>query len=405
MGKVGPIMDFKDYSTAERDTPEQAKFRQEVRDFLDKEVTAELRREAETNFFIPPGVIEFMRTLGAKGWLMPEWPKEYGGAGLSSAEKSILTEEAAAYGIRLGSPTDIVGPIVMRYGTEEQKKEWLPKISSGEAVFAIGYTEPNAGTDLAALEMRAVSDGDDYIVNGQKIFSTGAYQSTHHLLAVRTNVDVPKHRGISLLIADLRTPGITISPQWTIADERTDAVFYDDVRVPKKNRLGEENAGWLIIADALTVEREVVSYGHVDARVVVDKLIQYAKETKHNGKPLTEDPLVRQTLAQLAIEANIFRLFTHRLNWLLTKGTLSDWAAAMVKIWSAELTQRAANAGMQIMGLYGQLEPDSKWAPLEGYIELVYRFSVVMSFGGGSNELMRSLMAIKGMGLPREPRK
>jgi alkylation response protein AidB-like acyl-CoA dehydrogenase len=405
MGKVGPIMDFKDYSTAERDTPEQAKFRQEVRDFLDKEVTAELRREAETNFFIPPGVIEFMRTLGAKGWLMPEWPKEYGGAGLSSAEKSILTEEAAAYGIRLGSPTDIVGPIVMRYGTEEQKKEWLPKIASGEAVFAIGYTEPNAGTDLAALEMRAVPDGDDYIVNGQKIFSTGAYQSTHHLLAVRTNVDVPKHRGISLLIADLRTPGITISPQWTIADERTDAVFYDDVRVPKKNRLGEENAGWLIIADALTVEREVVSYGHVDARVVVDKLIQYAKETKHNGKPLTEDPLVRQTLAQLAIEANIFRLFTHRLNWLLTKGTLSDWAAAMVKIWSAELTQRAANAGMQIMGLYGQLEPDSKWAPLEGYIELVYRFSVVMSFGGGSNELMRSLMAIKGMGLPREPRK
>jgi len=404
MGKVGPIMDFKDYSTAERDTPEQAKFRQEVRDFLDKEVTAELRREAEVNFFIPPGVIAFMRTLGAKGWLMPEWPKEYGGAGLSSAEKSILTEEAAAYGIRLGSPTDIVGPIVMRYGTEEQKKEWLPKIASGEAIFAIGYTEPNAGTDLAALEMRAIPDGDDYIVNGQKIFSTGAYQSTHHLLAVRTNVDVPKHRGISLFIADLRTPGITISPQWTIADERTDAVFYDDVRVPKKNRLGEENAGWLIITDALTVEREVVSYGHVDARVVVDKLIQYAKETKHNGKPLTEDPLVRQTLAQLAIEANIFRLFTHRLNWLITKGTLSDWAAAMVKIWSAELTQRAANAGMQIMGLYGQLEPDSKWAPLEGYIELVYRFSVVMSFGGGSNELMRSLMAIKGMGLPREPR-
>jgi alkylation response protein AidB-like acyl-CoA dehydrogenase len=398
-------MDFKDYATAERDTPEQAKFRQEVRDFLGKEVTAELRREAEVNFFIPPGVVEFMRKLGAKGWLMPEWPKEYGGAGLSSAEKSIIAEEAAAYGIRLGSPTDIVGPVVMRHGTEEQKKEWLPKIASGEAVFAIGYTEPNAGTDLAALEMRAVSDGDDYIVNGQKIFSTGAYLSTHHFLAVRTNVDVPKHRGISLLIADLKTPGITISPQWTIADERTDAVFYDDVRVPKKNRLGEENAGWLIIADALTFEREVVSYGHVDAKVVVDKLIQYAKEAKYNGKPITEDPLVRQSLAQLAIEANIYRLFTHRVNWLITKGILSDWAAAMLKIWSAELTQRVANAGMQIMGLYGQLEPDSKWAPLEGYIELVYRFSVVMSFGGGSNELMRSLMAIRGMGLPREPRK
>jgi alkylation response protein AidB-like acyl-CoA dehydrogenase len=398
-------MDFKDYATAERDTPEQAKFRQEVRDFLGREVTAELRREAEVNFFIPPGVVEFMRKLGAKGWLMPEWPKEYGGAGLSSAEKSIIAEEAAAYGIRLGSPTDIVGPVVMRHGTEEQKKEWLPKIASGEAVFAIGYTEPNAGTDLAALEMRAVSDGDDYIVNGQKIFSTGAYLSTHHFLAVRTNVDVPKHRGISLLVADLKTPGITISPQWTIADERTDAVFYDDVRIPKKNRLGEENAGWLIIADALTFEREVVAYGHVDAKVVVDKLIQYAKEAKHNGKPLTEDPLVRQSLAQLAIEANIFRLFTHRVNWLITKGILSDWAAAMLKIWSAELTQRAANAGMQIMGLYGQLEPDSKWAPLAGYIELVYRFSVVMSFGGGSNELMRSLMAIKGMGLPREPRK
>lgn len=395
-------MDFKEYSAVEKDTQEQAKFRKEVRAFLAKEVTDELRRENETHFFIPPGTIEFQRKLGAKGWLMPELPKEYGGAGLSITERYIIAEEIAASGIRVaGVNSRLTGPVIQRYGTEEQKKEWLPALATGEIRFCLGYTEPNAGTDLAALETTAVPDGEDYIVSGQKLFSTGAHLSTHQLLAVKTNLNVSKYKGISLLMVDLKTPGITINALQTIADERTSEVYYDNVRVPKKNRLGEENAGWSILKDALTIEREVVSNDFVDLDAYVNKLIDYSKETEFHGIPLSKNPLVRQDLAQLTIEVNLLRLFTHRVNWLMRKGISSDSEAAMVKIWSSELAQRASNIGTRIMGLYGQLEPGSKWAPFEGFIELVYRFSVSMTFGGGSNELMRCLMATRGMGLPR----
>ncbi len=401
-------MDFKEYSDGAFDTEEQKKFRKEVRDWLDKNIPPELAKsdEEEISTTRMQKGREFARKLGAKGWLAPEWPKEYGGAGLSPELRHIIAQEVAARNVPLPAHTGnfqggIAGPAVMRFGTEEQKKEWGPRIAAG-AVFSLGYTEPNAGTDLASLQMRAVSDGDDYIVNGQKIFSGGVHTADYHWLLVRTNPNVPKHRGISLLMADLHSPGLTIKPLTLISGARTNEIFYDNVRVPKKNRVGTENEGWGITRTALTTER--ASLGTAPwGRLALDDLIKYVKETKRNGKLLSEDPFVRQSLAQCFMEVDILRLFNLRVGWMVDSGQSPEWTGAATKIWEAESSQRIANIGMQILGLACQLEPGSKWVPLKGRIEVGYRETVVRSFGGGSDELMRSLMATRGMGLPREP--
>lgn len=406
-------MDFKVArpEPVDTDTEEGRKFRQAVRDFLDKELTPDVLQERDRQRDRPYEtslkLMEFYRKLGAKGWtapLAPRWPKEYGGQERSKVEMRILAEELSARGVRESSEYGgIQSPIIMRHGSEWMKREFLPKIARGEISFSLGYTEPNAGTDLASLEMRAVRDGDDYVINGQKVYSTGAHFSTYHWLATRTDPTAPKHRGISLFIVDLSSPGITIRPLRTMDGERTNEVFYDNVRIPSKNRVGEENQGWSYIREALSVERLGMS-GLVSARSLVDELIEYAKETKRNGKPLAEDPVVRQSLAQLAIETSIRRLFGYRTGWLMSKGIIPEVEAAISKVWGNEVDQRIGNAGTQILGLYGQLEPDSKWTPLRGSIEHLYLFAVHLSYGAGPHELMRSLIATRGMGLPREPR-
>jgi alkylation response protein AidB-like acyl-CoA dehydrogenase len=403
-------MDFKEYSIGEFDTGEQKKFRQEVREWIDKNIGLSLSQPAEDRALDRETELhnakEFGRKLATRGWLVPEWPKEVGGAGLTADRRYIINQEVAARNIELPGhwgnfQGGVPGPTMIKFGTEEQKKEWLPKIAAG-ALFALGYTEPNAGTDLASLQMRAVSDGDDYIVNGQKMFSSGVHTADYHWLLVRTNVNVPKHRGISLLIADLKSPGITIKEMHTISGMKTHEIFYDNVRIPKKNRIGPEDGGWGITREALSLERASVGSSPW-APKIVDELIKYAKETIRNGKPLYDDPLVEQSLAQLAIEVNILRLFTHRINWMVDNGMNPAWTGAESKIWEAETGQRVANQGMQILGLSCQLEPGSKWVPLKGRVELGYRETVVRSFGGGSDEMMRSVIATVAMGLPREP--
>jgi len=403
-------MDFR-VETAEvnTDTEEGRAFRQEVRDFLGRELNADILQdilEQRDHYYdSSPLSSSFYRKLGATGWLAPSnWPEEYGGPGLSTVKRRVLLEELANRGIpALGGSGGIQGPIIFRHGSEEMKREFLPRIARGEISFSLGYTEPNAGTDLASLQTRAVLDGDDYVINGQKVYSTGAHFSTHHWLAARTNFEAPKHRGISLFVVDLASPGITIRPLWTMAGERTNEVFYDDVRVPRKNLVGEENQGWAYVREALGVERIIMPL-MVSAKSIVDELVEYANETRRNGRPLAEDPLVRQNLAQLAIETSIRRLFGYWTGWLMNQGIIPEVEAAIQKIWGNELDQRIANIGLQILGLYGQLEPGSKWAPLQGKLEHLYRFSVHLTYGGGSHELMRSVVATRGMGLPREPR-
>ena len=401
-------MEFKEYKIGEYDTEEQKKFRKEVGEWLDKNITSELIKgtnEIRVTAYIP-GQHEFAVKLGEKGWLCPEWPKEYGGAGLPAGYRSIIAEEIGQRvvfgpGFLGGLTGGVQGPTIMSAGTPEQKKEWLPKIAAG-ALFALGYTEPNAGTDLASLGIRGVKDGNDYILNGQKMFSTGAHFARYHWLAVRTNPELPKHKGVSMIIADLKAPGVTITQLTTIAGERTNEVFYDNVRVPQTNRIGPEGEGWSIIRMALTAER-----GDLGTfpwpKILVNDLIQYAKETKRNGKPLSEDPFVRQSLAQLATDVSVLRLYNYRVGWMIDKGLDVSWASSMVKIFESELSQRIANQGMTIMGLYGQLEPGSKYAQLKGNMELAYRAMVVRSFGGGSNLRLRNDIATRGMGLPREP--
>ena len=401
-------MDFREYVIGEFDTEEQKKFRKEVGEWLDKNVTPELingTNEVRVTAYIP-GAQAFAKKLGEKGWLVPEWPKEYGGAGLPAGSRSIIAEEISTRvlfgpGFLGGLTGGVQGPTIMSAGTPEQKKEWLPKIAAG-AQFALGYTEPNAGTDLASLGIRGVKDGSDYIINGSKMFSTGAHFARYHWLAVRTNPELPKHKGVSMIIADLQAPGVTITQLTTIGGERTNEVFYDNVRVPQTNRIGPEGEGWSIIRMALTAER-----GDLGTfpwpKILVNDLIQYAKETKRNGKPLSEDPLVRQTLAQLATDVNVLRLYNYRVGWMVDKGLDVSWASSMVKIFESELSQKIANQGMNVMGLYGQLEPGSKYAQLKGNFELAYRAMVVRSFGGGSNLRLRNDIATRGMGLPREP--
>lgn len=394
------------------ETQEGKKFRQEVRSFLEAELTSEVVQERKLQRDRPYDTFPLARAFGRKlvtmGWTAPrapQWPKEYGGVERTDEEQRIISQELAARGVFTSNNYGgIQGPVIMRHGSEEMKRKYLPGIARGEVSFALGYTEPNAGTDLASLQMRAVRDGDEYVINGQKVYSTGAHQSTHHWLAVRTDPDAPKHRGISLFLVDLKSPGITIRPLWTMGGERTNEVFYDDVRVPVSDRVGEENLAWSYIREALGVERVGMGGVASGGRSILDDLVDYARETNRDGRPLFEDDSVRQRLANLAIETSIRRLFNSRTAWMMSKGVIPEVEAAIAKVWGNELDQRIGHIGTQIMGLYGQLEPDSKYAPLEGRVEHRYLFTVHLSYGGGSHELMRSVIATRGFGLPRDPR-
>lgn len=312
----------------------------------------------------------------------------------------IIKEEVAYHG---GPHTlvgvDMAGPTILLFGSPELKKAYLPKIAGGQVEFALGYTEPQAGSDLAALEIKAVEEGDYYVMNGQKVFNTACHYAHYHWLGARTDATVAKHRGISLFVVDLKSPGITIRPLWTMAGWRTNAVFYDNVKVPQKNLVGDKNRGWYHIATALDFER-TYTMGHI--RHLFEKLVEYCKTTQHNGKVLGKDPLVRHKLAELATELEIAYLFAYRIAWILNRDAVPNYEAAMVKAFGSELEQRLAHAGTQILGLYGQLQQGSKWAPLQGAWEYRYRETVRSTLTRGTTEVMKNIVAQRGLGLPRE---
>ncbi len=381
-----------------RFTEEQESFRQEICQFLDQEVTAEVLRETEEESRWGPHCWELLRKMGAKCWVAPSFPVEYGGLGLSRIYHFIVVEELDRRGAftiihglgRVGA--DMVGPTLLRYGTEEQKKEYLPGIARGEIEFALGYSEPQAGSDLAALQMRAVDNGDEYIISGQKTFNTHCHFVPYHWLAARTDPDAPPHKGISMFIVDMNTPGITIEPISTLGGERTNEVFYDDVHVPKRCLIGEKNQGWYYMSSALDQERILVT-GNLEK--FFQKLISYAKETG-----VAKNPLIRQRLAQTAIEINVARLLSYRLAWLQDREIAAPSDSAIEKAFVSELQQRLAAVGMQMLGLYGQLQHSDKYAPLQGAIERFFRACVVYTIGGGSSEIMRNIIARRGLRLP-----
>ena len=383
-------------------TEEEEVFRKEVREFLRKEWTLtdyDLDKPEDWE-----AAREFEKKLGVKGWLCMGWPKEYGGLGASHMRQLVLAEEMAYVHAPIvdGQGVHMVGPCLMLHGTDEQKKRFLPPIARSEVVWAQGFSEPNAGSDLASLQTRAVVDGDDYVVNGQKTWCTRADRGEWIHLMVRTDPNAPKHRGISYLLVDMRSSGVSINPMIQMTG-RADffEVFFDNVRVPRSNLVGQENQGWFVALTTLAFERSAIGAIVSQARHVLEDLVRFAKETKRNGQPLIEDPRIGRKLAQLSIETEIAQLLSHRVVWMASQGQVPNYEASVAKTFTTELQQRIANLGMHLLGLYGQLAEGSKWAALRGRIGYEYLWTVGVTIYAGSNEIQRNIVATRGLGLPR----
>jgi len=392
-----------------RFTEEEAAFKAEVHQWLKQEIPQRwteldpgIWEETEESWSISR---QFQRKLGQKGWLAPAYPKEYGGLELSHMKRLMLAEELAYNRAPISVEVEItvnwVAPTIILFGNERQKKEYGTRVAKGEIIFCIGYSEPNAGSDLAALQTRAVKVGDEYIINGQKIWCSYAHLADYCWLAVRTDPNVSKHKGISMFIVDMKTPGITVRPLINILNHHSfNEVFFDDVRIPKDNLVGQENNGWYQLVIALDLERSSIGTAAAQQRII-EELVRYAKETRRNGKPIANDPLLRNQLAEMAVENEILRMMCYRIAWMYTKGIHPSYESSMTMVFSSELMRRLANVGMHIMGHYGELDRDSKWAPLNARIMRMYLSSISIGVGGGSNEIQRNIIAMRGLGLPR----
>ena len=381
---------------------DEERFRKELCEFLDKELTGEICRQNWEDKGVGCEGREFARKLGDKGWLGLSWPREYGGGGLPLAYDFILLEELGRRGSRY--PLDIglamVGLTILRKGSEEMKREFIPRIMRGEIELCLGYTEPQAGSDLASMKMSAVEQDDCYIINGQKTFNTECHYAEYHWLAARTDPGSAGHRGISLFIVDLDSPGITISALWTLSGERTNEVFYDNVRVPKSRLVGEKNKGFYYMMEAIDHERIAVYYPEL-LEFTLNGLLEYVKGARRDGKILADEPSVRQKLGDLAIEIEVAKVLTERAKWLVGNEMPTTYEPTLVKLVVSELAHRLSNLGMEILGPYGQLDEDSKWTPLKGRIGWHYRSSLISLIGAGTSEIDRNVLAIRGLGLPR----
>lgn len=382
-------------------SPEAVAFEREVKEFLAREWSADMQQAAGLEGDNYEAERSFRKKLARRGWLTMSWPPEYGGQ-QRSLEEMYLFQEACNY---VGAPkatvaVQQVGPTLMRFGTEEQKKRFLPPIAAGEVEFALGYTEPDAGTDLASLQLRAVRDGDDYVLNGIKRFTSGAHRSEYVWLAARTDPAAPKHRGISMFLADLRTPGITVKPIWTLGGYRTNEVYWDNVRIPATALVGEENRGWYYAAHALDHER-ISIFTVSSVRAVFDRLVEWARTPGPGGRRPGQDAHVRTVLATYKVELEVLQMLSYRILGMLKRDEHPNYEASIVKIFSTEMMQRLQNAATKLLGLYGQLSPGEPRAPIGGRIEQGYRAAVMPTFGAGSNEVMRNIIATRGLGLPR----
>jgi len=344
----------------------------------------------------------FLRKVVAKGWYGLALPKEYGGLQKSAVEHFLFIEEFdySRNPVPDRMTTVSVGPAIMRHGTEAQKRRWIPEIVRGELTFALGYSEPDAGTDLASLCTRAVLDGDEWVINGKKIWNSAAHFCTHEWLACRTDPDAPKHRGISVIIVPIDAPGVTIRSIETWGDYRTNETSFDNVRVPKDYLVGEVNRGWYHMTTALNFERLAIG-GTGQLRRMLEDLVIFCKQTAIDGEVLAQKPTVRYRLAELEIALEVARLFSMRTAWMIDEGLVPDAEASMTKVYTSELRARLSDSAMQIMALYGQLGKHDPAAPDGGWIEDNYRRAPMQRFGAGTNEIMRNIIALRGLGLPR----
>jgi len=398
-------------------TPEQEQFGRDFNAYLDEHLTPELRaesgkfmsmsKETDTGVFGRgeyggPLSKAFIRQMGADGWLGVGWPKEYGGQGRSLIEQHIFYETIWARRAPFPVLTlHSVAPTIMKFGTEEQKKQFLPRILRGEMEVAIGYTEPDAGTDLASLKTTAVRDGDDYILNGNKVFTSIAHIADYIWLAVRTDPDAnKKHKGISLLLIDVDTPGVSIDPIYTCGGHRVNAVYLKKARVPRTCLIGEENKGWQIIVSQLEQERlSLVPSTTMTTRI--EETLQWAKITTVDGSLVIDQPGVREKIAALQADVDVMKLLNLQVVDNMTKGK-GVWAeSSAVKVFGTELMLQINTVLLEIMGLYGQVQRGDERAPAGGLVEHHYRDDLFFTFGGGTNEIQRDIIAMVGLGLPK----
>ena len=385
-------------------TPEQEELRRELRTYFSKLITPE-RREAlmATGGEYGTGNIyrETVSQMGRDGWLALGWPTQYGGQARSTMDQLIFTDEAAVAGAPVPFLTiNSVAPTIMAFGTEEQRKFFLPKIAAGDLHFSIGYSEPGAGTDLAALRTPAVRDGEDYVINGQKMWTSLINYADYVWLAVRTNTEAKKHRGISVLIVPTTAEGFSWTPVRTMAGTTTSATYYQDVRVPVANRVGEENAGWKLVTNQLNHERVAL----VSAQPIFTALNQvreWAQNTKDaRGERLIDSQWVQLNLARVHANAEYLKLF----NWELASAddvAPSPADASAAKVFGTEMATEAYRLLMEILGPSATLRQDSPGALLRGRVERMHRSSLILTFGGGTNEVQRDIIGMAALGLPR----
>ena len=388
------------------DTTEQAAFREEVKAFISTEIKADpgVGDLAEGGMY--RGAFERLKGLRGKlsqrGWIAPAWPKEYGGASLSVMEQFIMNEEFAENRVPPvgGMGVSMVGPTIITHGTEDQKKEHLSRILNGEVQWCQGFSEPGSGSDLASLQTRAVKDGDDYVINGQKIWTSGASGAHWMFMMARTDPDAPKHKGISYFLLDMKAPGVEVRPLTNLANQDMfNEVFFTDVRVPAKNIVGEVNRGWYVGTTTLDFERSSIGSA-VGLKLQLDGLVNYANEHKTDGTARTGYlDSVKMDLADRYIEAGVAKLMSYRVVTMQAKGLIPNHEASMTKLFASELTQRIARTGVKVLGMYGQLWGDG--APLKGRYESSYMTSLSSTIAGGTSEIQRNIIAQRVLGLPR----
>ena len=394
-------------------TPEQEALRSEVRQFIADNVTPEIIHEIEESGIRNrgPETRDLYKKIGDKGWIGISWPKEYGGQDGSRIDQYIIEEEFARIGITVGGAGS-GAPAILAAGTEEQKKYFLPGLIKGEIVFALGFTEPQGGADLASLQCRAVRDGDDFVINGHKMYTTAAHYGTHVYLMARTDPEAPKHKGISIFLVPIDLPGITVRPLWTIqneptapprttyGDRRTNETFFENVRIHASCMLGEENMGWYVGAMGLNLDRVGASRYLLSVQRDED-IVNWVKENDMDGYSPAEDPDVRDRLAELWIEAQVCRLMTMRSMSLVERGGTFTYEGSAEKVWSPEHGVRTTETIAQILGPYGQLLNGSEAAIEDG----IFAHNLLGAFQSGINhgsvQVMRDQVARRGLGMPR----
>jgi alkylation response protein AidB-like acyl-CoA dehydrogenase len=386
-------------------TEEQESLRRELRQYYAQLLTPQVEEELSHAGGIGPTVRRVVKQMASDGWLGIGWPKEYGGQGRSAIEQYIFFDES----MRSGAPVPMltintVGPTIMNFGSDEQKDFFLPKILAGDIHFCIGYTEPEAGTDLASLKTAAVVDGDELVINGAKIFTSLAGDADYCWLAVRTNPDVSKHKGISMVIVPMDTPGIRIVPMKLMGDHNINYTFWEDVRVPVSNVVGGIDNGWSLITNQLNHERVTLCAPGIIERLLGD-VLQWARETKMaDGSFVIDQDWVRSHLARVRAKLEFLKLINWKVAWTATQGHLEVADASSIKVFGTEFYMEALRLMSEVVGQSAYLKRGSPGAVLHSRLESHTRGLVILTFGGGTNEIQRDLIAIFGLGMPRSLR-